>query len=529
MRTVIYARFSSRSQNDSSIEQQVGMCRERADREGWEIVDVFTDYAISGKAGIEEHQRPGVNAMLARVKAGGIDQVLSESTDRLARHQGDDFMIRELLDDAGVRLFTLMEGVVDEISGTFKGLMNARFRKDLAARVKRGQRDAVRQGRAPAGLAFGYRRANRLDDRGDLVRGLREIDPDKAEIVVRIFRDYANGISPQLIAEALNAEGVPSPTGRHWTQSVIRGDRKRHNGMLVNRLYAGELIMDRTRKAMDPRTRKTVIRTIPEAEWIRQPVPELRIVPEDLWQAVQGRIADTRGKPRHDFRRRTYMLSGMGRCGSCGGNWIRIDRDLWGCTRHANGKVCTNGKKIANARYEAAVLAHIQGPDLLDPELVAEYVREYHREHARRAGEVTRDRTKLERRMAEASRKIARLVDAIGKAGDIEEIVAALANARTERDRCAAELDRIESLPLLILHPNIADDYRRQAIGLAEALADEHARPEAIPRLRALIDTITLVPRAEGRGVDVHVTTRFDAIVRLATGASGLEKLSRVA
>jgi DNA invertase Pin-like site-specific DNA recombinase len=528
VRTVIYARFSSRLQDDSSIEQQIAMCTERAEREGWEVVGVFTDYAISGKAGLSEQQRPGVSALLDRVRAGGVDQVLAESTDRLARHQGDDFAIRELLDHAGVRLFTLLEGLVDEITGTIKGLMNARFRKDLAARVKRGQRAAVSQGRAAAGIAFGYRRANRLDERGDLVRGLREIDPDKADIVRRIFRDYASGISPQFIAEALNAEGVPSPSGRHWTQSVIRGDRKRHNGILVNRLYAGELVLNRTSKVMDPRTRRSVIRTNPESDWIITQVPELRIVPDDTWQAVQARIAETKGKPRHDFRRKTYMLSGMGRCGVCGGNWIRVDRELWGCTRHANGRVCTNGRKIANARYEAEVLAHIQGPNLLDPDLVAAYVREYHREHARQAGEVSRERTKLERKIAEANRKIARLVDAIGKAGDIEEIVSALAGARAERDRCSAELDRIETLPFLVLHPNIAEDYRRQAVGLAEALADEHARPEAIPRLRALIDTIALTPRSEGCGVDVSVSTRFDAIVRLAT-TPALEKARNVA
>ena len=57
MRTIIYARFSSQLQNSRSIDDQISICRERADREGWTVVEVFNDSAISGAAGITEEQR----------------------------------------------------------------------------------------------------------------------------------------------------------------------------------------------------------------------------------------------------------------------------------------------------------------------------------------------------------------------------------------------------------------------------------------------------------------------------------------
>ncbi|RYZ74640.1 MAG: recombinase family protein, partial [Proteobacteria bacterium] len=158
MRTLIYARFSSDLQNSRSIEDQIRICRERSDTEGWEVVDVYTDYAISGAAGIS--QRPGLNALLARATAGGIDQVLAESTSRIARHQGDGYTIREQLDYAGVRLFTVADGVIDDIKGWVKGFLDAQMRKDLAFNIKRAQKGVVAQGRSPAGLAYGYRRAN---------------------------------------------------------------------------------------------------------------------------------------------------------------------------------------------------------------------------------------------------------------------------------------------------------------------------------------------------------------------------------
>jgi site-specific DNA recombinase len=76
MRTVIYARFSSALQNARSTEDQIALCRERCTREGWEVVGVYRDEAISGAAGINESARPGLNAMLGHVEAGGVDQIL---------------------------------------------------------------------------------------------------------------------------------------------------------------------------------------------------------------------------------------------------------------------------------------------------------------------------------------------------------------------------------------------------------------------------------------------------------------------
>ena len=196
MKTVIYARFSSALQNARSIEDQIALCRERCDREGWPVVEIFTDYAISGAAGIDETSRPGLSAMLARIEAGGIEQIMAEATDRIARHQGDAFTIRERITFAGARLFTLSDGEVTDITATFRGLMDAQFRRDLAAKIKRGQRGTIGQKRSAAGLAFGYRKANRLDEHGELLRGLREIDETRPTSCGGYSRSSQRGYRP---------------------------------------------------------------------------------------------------------------------------------------------------------------------------------------------------------------------------------------------------------------------------------------------------------------------------------------------
>jgi site-specific DNA recombinase len=530
MKTVVYARFSSTLQNARSIEDQVALCRERCDREGWEVLDVFTDFAISGAAGIGENDRPGLNALLARVEAGGVDQVLAEATDRIARHQGDAFTIRERITFAGARLFTLSDGVVTDITATFRGLMDAQFRKDLGAKVKRGQRGTISQKRSAAGIAYGYRKANRLDERGELIRGLREIDDDPAEVVRRIFSEYAAGFSPRQIAERLNADGVPavqprSGSNSFWRASTLYGDRKRKNGILQNQLYIGKLVFNRTRKIVDPRTRKALIRPNPESEWQVEDVPELQIVDLSLWEAVQDVLGMVQTRKPEASRRPKHMLSGIARCGVCGGAWTvrqtnRWGVSSWGCSRHREGgtSACSNNRIISVRIMEARVLHGLQ-QHMLDPDLIEIYVREYHLEHARRSKELARDSERLKKRHREAVAKVERLVLAVADGADeFVEIREVLGKARADRDGLASQLEQIEQLPVVALHPTIIADYRAQVAKLNAALAENpEARLEAIPKLRALIDSVLISP-ADDKGVSIEVTGRLNSMLALATG-----------
>jgi len=63
-----------------------------------------------------------------------------------------------------------------------------------------------------------------------------QVDADQAAIVRLIFRDFVNGRSPKAIAEAMNAEGIPGPTGAAWSPSTIYGNYVRGTGILNNEL-----------------------------------------------------------------------------------------------------------------------------------------------------------------------------------------------------------------------------------------------------------------------------------------------------
>jgi len=87
-RVALYARYSSDNQRDASIEDQLRQCRERAAREGWTVVETYSDRAISGASLI----RSGIQTLLADAQAGRFDIVLSEALDRLIRFPVEGFV-----------------------------------------------------------------------------------------------------------------------------------------------------------------------------------------------------------------------------------------------------------------------------------------------------------------------------------------------------------------------------------------------------------------------------------------------------
>ena len=535
MQTVIYARYSSLLQNSRSIDDQIAVCRDRCEAEGWPVTEIFTDYAIGGGAGVEESQRPGMAALLARVEAGGIDQVLADSTSRIARNQGDAHHIRERINFAGARLFTLSDGEVDAFRGAIKGLLDEQQRKDLAHNIRRAQRGRAELGRAPAGIAYGYRTANRLDDRGQLQRGLREIDPDQADVIRRIFTAYADGQSSRQIADDLNREGVAPPSGKFWRANTISGGEKRGDGILRNRLYRGELVIGRTSKLVDPRTRKVRIRANPPSSWVVNPVPHLRIIDEDLWQRVEQQRARMAQMPMQQAVRPRRLLSGLLRCGICGGNYIVVRGTRWGCSSRREGgeSVCGNGRTIANADLERRVVNGL-GTSMLDPEAVALYVQEYHRDYARRRREIERRDDGLRRELEAVSAKVDRLVAAIADGGsDFAAIREALASATVERERLANAIASTEAASPIALHPNIANEYRRRMADLADALSHPESLRLAAPRIRALIESITITPAQANTGVDIEVTGKLANMIALAAGKTptpntGAQQVERV-
>lgn len=517
MRTILYARFSSDLQNPLSTADQLSSLRERADREGWQVIDIFSDEEISGRAGISEMQRPGLNAMLSRIERGDVDQVLAESTDRVARHIGDAHAIREHLEHYGTRLFTLADGHVDEITGTIKGLMDARFLKDLADRVRRGQRGQHGRGFNAGGRAYGYRVLKPIGDDGEIIRGILEVNEDEAKIIRRIFDETIAGVPARAIVKALNDEGVPAPRGEHWRVNVIHGGRARANGILRNNLYRGIMIYGRFRKLYHPKTRRRILRSNPLSEWRSVDVPHLRIVTDEQWAQIETRYAEFDGNIRKLERRPKRLLSMLGRCGECNGLWTVIGRERWGCSVHKAQGDCTNTRSISTRHYEHGVLGQLK-EILLNPEAVTLFAARYNAGIRARQSEAKVNRAPLESKAADLRSRITRLVDAIADgAGEFQEVKERLHTARKELRDIEHRLASLEADAPIELSQDLGDRYRAFVSELDTALAAEGiARERAANAIREMIESIILTPKAGSRGVDIQVTGHMAKIINLA-------------
>ena len=151
-RVAIYARYSDDLQNSASIEDQLRICRERAEKEGWYVVNCYTDPAISGATTL---MRPGIRMLMQDAADGEFDIVLSEALDRLSRDQADMATMYKRLKFWGMPIITLSEGEVGPMHIGFKSVMNELYIDELGKKVKRGQRGRVEAGKVPAGLAYG--------------------------------------------------------------------------------------------------------------------------------------------------------------------------------------------------------------------------------------------------------------------------------------------------------------------------------------------------------------------------------------
>ena len=219
-------------------------------------------------------------------------------------------------------------------------------------------------GKSGGGLCFGYRVVRILGAEG-AVTGERVIDPDEAAIVIRIFREYAEGTSPQAIAKRLNAERVPGPSGRTWGPSTLHGHARRGTGILNNELYIGRLVWNRQRYVKDPDTGRRVSRPNPAADLIVTDVPGLRILSDEAWQAAKTRQQQVRqvvatGGNIGRAMRPLHLFSGLTRCGECGSSYVVYSAHRLGCSGTRERGTCTNRLTIRRDELEARVLTALQ-------------------------------------------------------------------------------------------------------------------------------------------------------------------------
>ena len=180
---IAYARYSTDRQNARSIDDQFLLCDKLAKQHGYKIVKYFDDRAISGGGTLD---RAGWLALMRAVTAKDrtFDAVIIESLSRMSRDLADSARDFKRINNRDIELIDL-EGAVNTMRVGMSGIMNQEFRKHLGNMLRRAWDGRVQQGLMPGKPAYGHRKIPGTSFE-------REIDPDAAKIVKRIFTEYVN-------------------------------------------------------------------------------------------------------------------------------------------------------------------------------------------------------------------------------------------------------------------------------------------------------------------------------------------------
>jgi site-specific DNA recombinase len=536
MRTVTYARFSSDKQSDSSIEDQQRNCRRYAERNQLEIGQQFEDRAISGMS----KNRPGFKAMLAAAERGEFDVLV---VDDLSRFSRDDVEMKQTirrLKFRGIRVIGASDGYDsfakgEKIQSSMRGLMNEMFLDDLREKTHRGLYGKALNGYSAGGSIYGYKRrpienpAN-LDPNGrpEIVAVARDINDEEAKWVRQIYTWFANGYSPKRIAAELNKLGVPSPRGSTWAASAIYGDSSHGNGMLNNSIYVGQYIWNRSAWIKNPDTgrRRRVAR--PKEEWMVKAMPELRIVPQELWDAVQNRQNEIRQKstalrqalnnPNTRSRTGKFLFSGLLKCGTCNASYTVCSVCSYGCSTNINrgSAACANKLRVTRKIVEVRLLEAIRN-DLLSQEAIDLFVTETNTLLKQAQAERHPDTEGLRRDLKRVEGEVNNLLAAI-KAGIFTTATKAeLERGEAERSRLTALVNTTEDVTykLAASLPDAAARYKALVADLGATLA----RDVAVARqaLKMLVGEVKLNPRPEGY-LEAELQHSHEGLLALALG-----------
>ncbi len=235
MNVVIWARVSSREQREGySIDAQLRLCQEKAQREGWNVVQEFA-VAESARRGAD---RQAFNEMVTWVrnnaKRKDIQAILSHKLDRICRNMRDAVRMQEMEDKYGVKLVFVENefgpGAAGMLSFNVMAAVAQYYSDNLRAEVQKGICEKVLQGWAPGLAAYGY--YNDGDDKEEPIKP----DPVRSRTVQRIFELYARGgYTFCTLADQLQREG------HLYQKCQVKFQRTALSYILNNRFYIGEI------------------------------------------------------------------------------------------------------------------------------------------------------------------------------------------------------------------------------------------------------------------------------------------------
>lgn len=330
---VVYARYSSHSQGEQSIEGQIAAARTYAEARGYTIIHEYIDRAMTGR----NDNRDEFQQMLSDCAKKQFQVIIVWKVDRFGRNREEITFNKHRARKHGVRVEYVAETMPDGPEGVIlesvlEGMAEY-YSLQLSQNIKRGNREAAKKGQFTGGrVPLGYK----LSPEHKFV-----IDPNSAPLVSRIYSMYAEGWTITEIINQLNAEGLHTSQGKPFTKNSLRT-------VLSNEKYIGIYSF----KGGEIRTEGLVP----------------AIVDKDTFYRVQKLLQVNQRAPAARWSKADYLLTDKLFCGSCGAQMVGesgtsktgAKYNYYLCANHKRGKSCAR-KAIRQDWIEDYVMDQVQG------------------------------------------------------------------------------------------------------------------------------------------------------------------------
>ena len=460
MRAAIYARYSSESQRQESIEDQIFTCRRLAREKGFIVLDdhIYTDYALSGS----RRDRPGLNAMIATSVSKPFDVILVDDLSRLAR---DNFLMLSVLAEfqyVGIRVISVADNLdSDDEESTLgiqiRGIFNELQLRDLKKKTLRGLIGQKQRGFSAGERTFGYTSVpsgQMVTDKKGRSRpeGYKiEIDTREADVVLRVFRAFADGQSITSIVKMLNSEDIRGRKNekKNWANNTV-------GRILSNEKYVGKWVWNKSESRRDPKTGRRRRFPKPESEWIINHDDSLRIVPQELWDTVQQKRQQVtrtwpsqRGKKglssnqgRHQKIYPSHLLAGTMTCSECGATISQVSGKsggYYGCP-NARKKACDNKVLVRRSIVEKIVIGEVQKM-IASPEQIRYLLEKVESEVAKLCSDIPESIHRKESELRSEEKRLANYINFIGEGNAGRTLNEALLECEKKVDSLQSEID----------------------------------------------------------------------------------------
>lgn len=390
---IAYARYSTDNQSSASTEDQLRTIR-RSIQFGevrsllfpgakFTLGYEFKDDAISGFGMVG---REGLDAALSIVRQGKAKVIVVSDFKRFLRGMGAALTIYDFLQDYQAELISVSDDFSSAAKSARLQFMNKayaseEFLETISNDTRRGLNARRYEGFSDGHLwlGVGSRPTRKVTVKGKLKDAYFDyfIIPHLADLVRRIFVLAKDGHSQKEIAKIMNSERVPPP-GSYDKEGNIKEGAKRNVvwrdktvwQILNNKSYIGIIERGKTKLVKKADGTKAAI-DIPRSQWLVIERPDLRIVQQDLWDAVRERFKEYNlqklkktgsGKPfRHDGTT-NHVLTGLCACGVCDGPFVVVSGrkgGFYGCRNSHRQHTCENRKVVSWKKFELPVLRFI--------------------------------------------------------------------------------------------------------------------------------------------------------------------------